>query len=47
MSDDTGYYEPIALPPGLYVVTAEEGFQKQAQTGVALTTGQSSAWISS
>ncbi|MDQ1471901.1 MAG: hypothetical protein QOJ99_3381, partial [Bryobacterales bacterium] len=41
-SDDTGSYELPALPPGVYVMEAEKGgFQRQVQTGVSLTTGQS------
>ncbi|MCU1326218.1 MAG: Outer rane receptor for ferrienterochelin and colicin [Bryobacterales bacterium] len=42
VSDDSGSYELLALPPGVYVVQAEkDGFQRQVQTGVSLTTGQS------
>ncbi|MEK7405916.1 MAG: carboxypeptidase-like regulatory domain-containing protein [Acidobacteriota bacterium] len=40
-TDDTGYYNLLAMPPGVYDITFESpGFEKQVQKGVALTTGQ-------
>src|SRR5215510_1477079 len=41
-SDSTGFYELIAMPPGTYDITVEKpGFERQLQTGVMLTSGQS------
>jgi hypothetical protein len=40
-TDDTGYYNLLAMPPGVYDITFESaGFEKQVQKGVALTMGQ-------
>ncbi len=40
-TDATGFYNLLAMPPGIYEVSAESpGFEKQVQTGVALTQGQ-------
>lgn len=42
LTDDTGYYALLALPPGIYQLTMESaGFEKQVQSGVTLSTGQS------
>ncbi len=41
-TDQTGYYDLLAMPPGVYRITFGcPGFESQAQTGVTLTTGQS------
>ena len=38
-TDNTGYYELIAMPPATYAITVESaGFQGQVQTGVTLQT---------
>jgi hypothetical protein len=40
-TDDTGYYNLLAMPPGVYDITFESaGFDKQVQKGVTLTMGQ-------
>ncbi len=40
-TDGTGYYNLLAMPPGVYQVSVESpGFEKQVQTGVTLTQGQ-------
>ncbi len=40
-TDGTGYYNLLAMPPGIYQVSVESpGFEKQVQTGVTLTQGQ-------
>src|ERR1035437_7743508 len=40
-TDETGYYNLLAVPPGVYEVSAEcTGFERQRQTGVSLTQGQ-------
>jgi hypothetical protein len=42
LTDDTGYYALLALPPGTYQLAVESaGFEKQVESGVTLTTGQS------
>ncbi len=41
-SDDTGFYNLLAMPPGTYQITVEaSGFEKQVQRGVSLTLGES------
>ncbi len=41
-TDETGFYSLLAVPPGVYRVTVEAaGFDKQVQTGVQLTSGES------
>lgn len=41
VTDGTGYYNLLAMPPGTYQVSVESpGFERQVQTGVALTQGQ-------
>ena len=38
-TDNTGFYELIAMPPATYAITVEgAGFQSQVQTGVTLQT---------
>src|SRR5438874_8307785 len=40
-SDNTGFYDLVAMPPGSWVISADRpGFEKQVQTGVMLTTAQ-------
>jgi hypothetical protein len=40
-TDETGYYNLLAMPPGVYEVSVEStGFERQRQTGVSLTQGQ-------
>jgi len=40
-TDATGYYNLLAMPPGVYEVRVEStGFERQIQTGVSLTQGQ-------
>jgi len=40
-SDDTGFYNLLAMPPGTYQVSVEaSGFEKQVQTGVRLTVNE-------
>ncbi|MGH8248454.1 MAG: carboxypeptidase-like regulatory domain-containing protein, partial [Gammaproteobacteria bacterium] len=42
LSDDTGFYNLLAMPPGTYQISAESpGFDKQVQTGVRLTVNES------
>jgi hypothetical protein len=42
LSDDTGFYNLLAMPPGTYQISAEApGFEKQVQTGVRLTVSES------
>src|SRR6266478_1982186 len=39
-TDNTGYYDLLAMPPATYAITVEcAGFQSQVQTGVTLQTG--------
>jgi len=41
-ADATGFYNLLAMPPGTYQITVEApGFDKQVQTGVQLTSGES------
>lgn len=41
-TDDTGFYNLLAVPPGIYRVTIEAaGFDTQVQSGVRLTSGES------
>ncbi|MEX2261888.1 MAG: TonB-dependent receptor [Bryobacteraceae bacterium] len=41
-SDDTGFYNLLAMPPGIYEISVErDGFEKQVQTGVRLALGES------
>ena len=41
-ADGTGFYNLLAVPPGTYRVTIEAaGFDKQVQSGVQLTSGES------
>ena len=40
-SDDTGFFNLLAMPPGTYNITVEgSGFEKQVQTGVQLALGE-------
>jgi len=40
MSEASGFYDLVAVPPGKYELTAEKpGFEKQVQTGVSLRLG--------
>jgi hypothetical protein len=40
-SDETGFYNLLAMPPGTYQITVEAaGFEKQVQTGVRLTVSE-------
>jgi hypothetical protein len=40
-TDETGYYNLLSMPPGVYEVSVESaGFERQRQTGVSLTQGQ-------
>jgi len=42
LTDESGHYTLLALPPGVYQITVESaGFERQVQSGVTLTTGQS------
>ena len=42
VSDSTGFYNLLSMQPGEYeVTTAAQGFDKQAQAGVRLTSGES------
>src|SRR5947207_5980965 len=42
VSDSTGFYNLLSMQPGVYeVTTAARGFDKQAQSGVRLTSGES------
>jgi hypothetical protein len=39
-TDNTGFYDLLAMPPGTYAITVEcAGFQSQVQTGVTLQVG--------
>src|ERR1700694_1750802 len=39
-TDNTGFYDLLAMPPGTYAITVEcPGFQSQVQTGVTLQVG--------
>ena len=41
LSDDTGFYNLLAMPPGTYQISAQApGFEKQVQTGVRLTVSE-------
>ena len=41
-SDDTGFYNLLAMPPGVYEIAIETpGFERQMQTGVRLALGES------
>src|SRR6266700_1747949 len=41
-SDQTGFYNLLALPPGVYEISVENaGFEKLLQTGVTLALGES------
>jgi Carboxypeptidase regulatory-like domain len=41
-SDQTGFYNLLAMPPGAYQIAVEApGFERQVQTGVRLTTAES------
>jgi hypothetical protein len=41
-TDETGFYNLLAIPPGVYRITIEAtGFDKQVQSGVQLTSGES------
>ncbi|MBI3282399.1 MAG: carboxypeptidase regulatory-like domain-containing protein [Acidobacteria bacterium] len=40
-SDDTGFFNLLAMPPGVYDITVENpGFERQVQRGVRLTSGE-------
>ena len=42
VSDTTGFYNMLSMPPGMYEIsTAAPGFDKQTQSGVRLTSGDS------
>src|SRR5712692_8683362 len=42
VSDNTGFFNLLAMPPGLYEVAVEaKGFEKQVQTNVQLAQGES------
>src|SRR3954451_23893606 len=41
-SDNTGFFNLLAMPPGVYTLTVESaGFERSAQTGVRLALGES------
>ena len=42
LSDSTGFYNMLSMPPGVYeIATMSQGFEKQVQAGVRLTSGES------
>ena len=46
-SDSTGFFNLLAMPPGVYTVTVESaGFERSSQNGVRLALGESlrSTW---